>query len=192
MTEPTFNPAGQYLKHLEGIFNVKPEFYREEDNGEDLPAVSSIIYQQIPEPGMITGFTYGLSLANHPAWEHGRPELTLTVRSEEAGWGAVAGYLANGLRGNCPFSYGNTIRFGQKIAPDSDMDAFLVFAPSIFEQPSDYQHIDIGAPWKISIAALYPIYDSEVDLIDKFGLEKFWHHEGFDMYDVTRKPIETI
>lgn len=182
-------PAEKYLDHLDRIFHVEPEFFKWESRTEGMPAVTSIIYKDVPEKGMITGVTYGLSLGNHPDWKSGRPELIITVDSEDVSWAQVAGYLANMWRGDCPFSYSNTINFREKISDDSDMDAFLVFAPAILER-EDFVDIDIGQDYKINIAGLYPIYASEMDYIDKYGLEKFWKHPNHELYNVNRKRIE--
>ena len=182
-------PIEKYLAHLDKIFQTKPEYYGDESKKDGIPRVTSIIYKDIPEKGMVTGITYGLSLENHPDWKFGRPELIITVDSKDISWAQVAGYLANSLRGDCPFSYSNTINFREKISDESEMDAFLVFAPSILDK-KDYLNIDIGLDYKINIAGLYPIYASEMEYIEKNGLEKFWKHPDFDMYNVNRKRIK--
>ena len=138
---------------------------------------------------MITCITYGLSLENHPDWKFGRPELIITIDSKDMSWAQVVGYLANNLRGDCPFSYSNTINFREKISSDSEMDAFLVFAPAILDK-KDFANIDIGLNYKVNIVGLYPIYSSEIEYIEKNGLEKFWKHPNFDMYNVNRKRIK--
>lgn len=181
--------AERYLEHWSDMFDAEPLFYRNESLTEGVPGVSVLVFKDFPERGLITGITYGLSLVQHPAWVNGRGELCICVESESLDWPQVAGYIANKLRGDCPFSYGNTINFGQPISDDSDMDAFLVFAPGIFENKGDYLDIDIGCDYKISVACLYPIYSGEMEVIEKIGLEKFWHHSDFDMFDVKRKQI---
>ena len=182
-------PVEKFMAHLDRIFQTEPEYYKEESETNGIAGVTSIVYKDIPEQGMITGITYGLSLGDHPDWKLGRPELIITVDSKDASWAQVAGYLANSLRGNCPFSYSNTINFREKISDESEMDAFLVFAPSILDK-KDFANIDIGLNYKINIAGLYPIYASEMEYIDKNGLEKFWKHPNFDMYNVNRKRIK--
>ncbi|WP_040559437.1 suppressor of fused domain protein [Kordia algicida OT-1] len=182
-------PVEKFMAHLDRIFQTEPEYYKEESETDGIAGVTSIVYKDIPEKGMITGITYGLSLVSHPEWKFGRPELIITVDSKDASWAQVAGYLANSLRGDCPFSYSNTINFREKISDESEMDAFLVFAPSILDK-KDFANIDIGLNYKINIAGLYPIYASEMKYIEKNGLEKFWKHPNFDMYNVNRKRIK--
>ena len=183
------SPAERYLEHLEGVFGKEPEFFKGDSLTKGLPGVSTLIYRDIPEKGMVTGVTYGLSLGNHPNWKLGRPELIITVDAADTSWAHAAGYLANKLRGDCPFSYGNTINLGEKISDGSDMDAFFIFAPSALRNKPDYLDIDIGTDYKIHIAGLYPIYESETKFIEKFGLEKFWKHPAYDMFDVKRRPL---
>lgn len=182
-------PVEKFIAHLDRIFQSEPEYYKEESKTDGIAGVTSIVYKDIPEKGMITGITYGLSLGNHPDWKLGRPEVIITVDSKDSSWAQVAGYLANNLRGDCPFSYSNTINFREKISDESEMDAFLVFAPSILDK-EHFANIDIGLNYRINIVGLYPIYASEMEYIEKNGLEKFWKHPNFDMYNVKRKRIK--
>lgn len=103
-------------------------------------------------------------------------------------WGVALGYIANELRGKCAFGYGETIRFGTQIAADSRMDTFLVFAPSILEK-ADYSGINIGLDYRINVAGLYPIYGEEIQVYQALGLQQFWHHPNFDLYDINRPVI---
>jgi hypothetical protein len=184
-------PVEKYLDHLDRIFQQEPIFYKNESLDPAISGVTTIIYKDIPEKGFITALTYGLSLVQHPEWKHGRPELCLSVESPNLDWGEVVGYLANKLRGDCPFCYGDTINFGEPISKDSEMDAFFVFAPSTLTK-DDYLDIEIGTGYKINIAGLYPMYSNERDTFHQIGLEKFWHHPNFDNYSVNRKHIEAV
>ncbi len=181
--------AEKYLRHLDHIFQQEPEFHKNESLIDGIPGVTAIVYKDIPEKGYTTALTYGLSLVKHPEWKFGRPELCISVESPNLDWGQVVGYIANKLRGDCPFTYGQTINFGEKISDDSEMNAFFIFAPSTLDK-NDYLNIDIGADYKISIAGLYPIYSEELETINEIGLEAFWHHPDFDNYSVTRKRIK--
>ncbi|WP_236059841.1 suppressor of fused domain protein [Chitinophaga rhizophila] len=180
--------AERYLDHLDQIFQVEPEFYNEVSQIPGLPAVTAIVYKDIPKKGYTTAFTYGLSLATHPEWKLGRPELCVCVASDESAWAHVGAYIANKLRGDCPFLYGETINFGTRVSPDSEMDAFLVFAPSILEKEA-YTNIYVGEDYRINIAGLYPIYQEEISVYEKIGLKEFWHHPDFDNYSVNRNKI---
>ncbi|MDF2454830.1 MAG: hypothetical protein K0R51_823 [Cytophagaceae bacterium] len=181
-------PVERYLEHLDNIFQQEPLFYKNESKMDGISGVTSIVYKDIPEPGFITAVTYGLSLVAHPNWKFGRPELCITVESTNLAWGQIAGFLANALRGECAFRYGQAINFHEKISEDSDMDAFFIFAPGILEK-EDYSAIDIGTDYKINICGLYPIYKDEINVLEKIGLEKFWHSPEYDIYAVNRKKI---
>lgn len=185
----TGTPAARYLQHLDRIFQQEPEIYLEESKIPGLPGVTTFVYKDVPKKGYITGITYGLSLVEHPAWKYGRPELCVSVRSPSLQWARVAGYIANNLRGDCPFGYGQTINFGQRVSDDSEMDAFFIFAPSTLYR-EDHENIEIGAGYKINIVGLYPMYAEEMKVYEEMGLEKFWHHEGFDNYSVKRGRIK--
>jgi hypothetical protein len=182
-------PIEKYLAHLDRIFQVEPEFFPEESLDENLKGVTSIVYRDIPEKGMITALTYGVSLVKHQNWKLGRPELCITVESDDISWSHVLGYIGNQLRGKSSFSYGHTINFGEQISDASEMDAFLIFGPSILGK-DDYLGIDIGLDYKINLAGLYPIYSSEIEKYHEIGIEEFWNHPNFDLYNVNRQRIK--
>lgn len=181
-------PAERYLAYLDNIFQQEPQFYLEKSLIEGISGVTAIVYTDIPQKGYITALTYGLSLVKHPDWKFGRPELCISVESSSVAWGQVLSYIANKLRGDCPFCYGQTINFHEQISEDSDMDAFFVFTPSILDK-ADYLNIDIGTDYNINISGLYPMYSDELPFYNQAGLEKFWHHPDYDNYSVTRKKI---
>lgn len=181
-------PAEKYLEHLYTVFKREPEFYKNDSLIEGASNVTSIVYRDFPTIGNITAVTYGLSVVGHDEWGETRPELCICVESENLNWGIVIGYIANQLRGKSPFIYGNTIDFRNKVSEDSEMDAFLVFTPSIFEE-SEYLNIDVGLDYKINLTALYPLYRNEVDVLNRIGFEKFINHPNFDFYNLKRNPV---
>lgn len=181
--------VSRYLDHLDSIFQREPEFFPLESKIPHAPQVVCLTYRAIPEPGYVTGFTYGLSEVTHPEWRLGRPELTISVRSTDFRWALAVADMANKLRGQCPFCYGDIVNFREKVSDDSDMSAFFAFAPSILEK-QDFEYIDIGGPQPINITGMYPMYDSERDVLKEIGLERFWHHPNFDLYDVCRPKVE--
>jgi hypothetical protein len=185
---PEKTPPERYLDHLAKIIPVEPQIFKNDSLQQGYPGVSSLIFPEYPEKGMMTAATYGLSVFPHPDWKLGRPELIISVDSSDMAWGQVVGHIGNSLRGSCPFSYGNTINFGEKPSTQSHMDAFLVFAPAVLKK-EEYLNIDIGLPYKINIAGLYPIYSSELAVIADMGLKNYWHHPGFDCFSVTRGRI---
>ncbi len=72
---------GFFLAHLDSLTGgLEPRFYPLPSNVEGVPPVACMVYDDMPEPGMLTGVTYGLSEVEHPDWKLGRPELTITVR----------------------------------------------------------------------------------------------------------------
>lgn len=181
-------PVEKYLEHLDKIFDREPEFYKNDSLIEGVNNVTAIVYRDFPTIGYVTAVTYGLSLVEHDDWKHGRAELCICVQSDHIDWGIVIGYIANHLRGKFPFTYGNTINFGEKIHEESEMDAFLIFTPTFLEK-EEFLNIDIGLDYKINLSSLYPIYKSEIDIYNKIGLEEFLKHPNFDFYNVKREAI---
>lgn len=180
-----------YLAHLDRLSgDVEPRFLPVASTKENLKGVTVIAYRDLPD-GLTTALTYGLSLAEHPDWTFGRPELCLSVGSDDDRWAWAAGYLAENLRGSCPFTYGDTVDFGERISPYSEMTAFVVFAPAVIDRTD--RRVDVSAPGHeghdvIEIAGLYPIHETERQYIRAHGLERFWELD-WDAYDVGRRPV---
>lgn len=181
-------PVEKYLEHLDKIFQREPEFFKNESVIEGVNNVTAIVYKDFPTIGYVTAVTYGLSLVEHDDWKNERAELFICVQSDSIDWGIVIGYIANHLRGKFPFTYGNTINFGEKINEESEMDAFLIFTPTILER-EEFMNIDIGLDYKINLSALYPIYKSEIEVYNQIGIEAFLNHPKFDFYNVKRELI---
>jgi Suppressor of fused protein (SUFU) len=171
--------AGGREPHIHAVPDTRPEVH--------LPQVFAFAFQDTPEPGLITGFTFGLSQARHPDWRLGRPELAITVESNDVGWPIAIGLMAERLRGECPFSYGNTINIGEPITDETRMTAFVVFGPA-FPVENDASRIDVGDDLPIFLTGCYPIHQSEMDFITRRGLEAFWNLE-WDPMDVRRGPV---
>lgn len=175
----------RFLGHLDRLSGgVEPLFHPVDSTRPGLKGVTTITYANVPEPGLLTAFTYGLSLAHHPQWRLGKPELCLCVRSADVIWARAMAFTAEQLRGDCAFAYGDTISFGDMISPESTMNAFVIFAPSILDR-SDFLGIDVGDDLPINICGCYPIHESERLYIRSRGLESFWKLE-WDPYDVRR------
>jgi hypothetical protein len=119
--------------------------------------------------GLFLGLTYGLSIARHEEWRLGRLELSMCVKSDDSAWLLAIAYLAEQMRHDCPFCYGNTINFGEPIASGSSLDGFVVFAPSVIDR--DDASVDVGDDLPISIVGMYPTYASERTFIAEHGLE---------------------
>lgn len=181
------NVAERYLAHLDSVTNRNESAIRKIDSTHDgLPSVFVFVYHDWPEPGLITGFTFGLSAADHPDWRFGRPELMISIESTDEAWPLSVGFLAEQLRGTCPFCYGHTIRFNDKMSDESDLDAFLIFGPPFLSK--DQSSVDLGQ-YTCHITGMYPIYTEEIDLYSRIGLEAFWHMEEWEPFNPNRKPM---
>ncbi len=150
------------------------------------PPVFSFIYHDTPEAGMITGVTYGLSLAEHPNWTEARRELVICVESDDETWPLAVAYFAAAFRGEQEFEYGSLFTLDGPIADGSEMTAFFIYAPSILN--ADQCMIELST-MRIELAGLYPLYPGEVPLFREIGAEAFFQLDGFDMYDVRRRDL---
>lgn len=180
--------ANRFLAHLDGLSGgVEPKFHPVDSTHPDLARLTAITYPDLPEQGLTTTITYGLSLADHPEWRLGKPELCICVASQDLAWGLACASIAETLRGQCPFAYGDTINFGERISNESQMTAFVIFAPAILDR-QDFLGIDVGDEVPVNLAGCYPIHASERQFILDRGLEAFWRGVELDPSDVTRPP----
>ena len=184
--EQTPTRVERYLHRLDALSGgVEPQFHPVASTSPGHPGVTAIVYRDLPEPGLLCGLTYGLSLAASEEWRHGRPELSVCVRSDDHVWALAIAHLAEQLRHDCPFGYGDTINFGEAIASGSSLDGFVVFAPIMLDQ--DDATIDVGDDLPIHVVGMYPTHASEREFIGEHGLEAFWRLD-WDPYDVSRAP----
>jgi hypothetical protein len=178
----------RYLAHLDRWSGgLEPRFFPVDRPDRSRPRITAIVYDEVPEPGHLTAFTYGLSLAEHDQWTQGRPELSISVASDDVRWALAVAQLAESLRGECAFHYGDTIGFGGPVSEDSDLSAFVIFFPLALER-DEALGIDVGDRLPVHIAGAYPIHESERRFIGESGLEAFWKLD-WDPYDVTRSPV---
>lgn len=177
----------KFLSHLDGLSGgVEPQFWPVEATSPGHHGVTAIGYHDLPDKGLLLGVTYGLSLARQEAWRLGRPELSISVRSDDPAWALAIAHLAEQLRHDCPFSYGNAINFGEPIAAGSSLDGFVVFAPLAFDPGA--ARVDVGDDLPVTIVGMYPTYAAERQFIAEKGLEAFWALD-WDPYDVMRPPV---
>lgn len=175
-----------FYDHLQKILGPEDAIYVVKPKDGTLP-VSVFVYKNVPSVGMITGITYGLSHCDFPEWKFARPEMILSVNSLSVEWPCAAAAMAGLFRGEKRFRYGDTMTTDATLASDTEMDGFLIFAPSFLKKQEQFVELN---NYKIHFSQFYPIYRSELKVYKKIGLEAFWKHKDFDLYDVKRPPID--
>lgn len=107
----------------------------------------------------------------------------ISVISSSDDWAIALGDVADRYRDKA-FSYGDILRFGCKISGDSAMDGFLLFSPLVM----DKEQSRIVLPDRvINMVQAYPIYESEIDLIQAQGPADFCFREDIDFLDLNRR-----
>jgi hypothetical protein len=178
------NKIEPYLQHIEGICGDGGKFYKITDEGET-PPISVISFADVPEPGCVTAFSFGLSSIAHREWVNSRPELVISVNSLDSSWPLAMGELIRNGRDRCLFSYGMILNFGQPVSDESAMSCFLVYACTVLDEAD----LTVQLPdRKVHLSQLYPVYQSEAAIIKDVGVERFVHHLDIDLFDVKRRP----
>jgi hypothetical protein len=150
------------------------------------PQVLVFYFQDFPAKGMLTAVTGGLSNANHPDWVHGKPELMFALQTEDHGWGAAAAYFAQSFFNDAAFTYGTSYKLDQPASGDSAMNAAFVYKPAFMTQEQCKFELQDRT---IHVASLFPMYDDEVPLFEKMGVQQFWNAPNFDPFNPRRERI---
>lgn len=150
--------------------------------------VSVYVFRNCPEPGMITGVTYGLSTEAVPGADpgHSRPELMISVESTDTMWAWNAAFFAAEYRGLRTFSTGEMYFADEPLAGDTLMDGLLAYAPTILPGEKAWVKTPTGV---IQFMQMYPIFRSELVVYERYGLPALWNHPGFEIYNPKREPV---
>jgi hypothetical protein len=93
------------------------------------PNIYVFFFEELPEPGYMTAITCGLSNADRPEWKIAKPELMVSLKTMNKGWGLGIGYFASAFFNEKVFRYGDVFTTDGPISEESAMNGFLVFAP---------------------------------------------------------------
>lgn len=189
-----------FVQHLIDTLGEYSSLVGIETAHPDWGLVLGIVYQHFPEPGLTTGFTYGLSAALHPEWQTTRPELCLTVESLDADWIVALVQLVEWHRANHPFTPGSLFHFGKALSPDSLMDSLLIFderglgleAPPPPVGPSQLFEPLPSPSGPLQLYRALPLYHDEVGLIKKVGIRKFTGLPEFQWFSGQRDDLSKI
>ena len=179
------SPLEHYRSQLENILQEKSQVFREKSVKKGLPFVYTLVFPKSEEHPLIS-LSYGVSFANHPD-QHNRIEIYLQIDSQDMAWAHVIGYLANHLRGDCPFNQGEIIRLGQKISAESELNAFVVVDAD--KNLLQDRIPDARKNSSVQLVELLPIYEHEVFTIQKIGLEEFIKRLAKEKLNPKRKAI---
>jgi hypothetical protein len=161
-----------------------------ESDNPDLGMVLAIAFRDYPQPGLLTGFTYGLSAASHPQWRDAKPELVVTVQSADEAWTHAVAYLVEWQRERHDFAPGSLFHYGKPVVPDSAMNSFLVFEPATKDEGM-FAPILLESQ-RIALQMAYPLYEGEVGLIQKVGIRKFMGLPQYDFFSVVRPDLSKL
>ncbi len=193
--EPTMLKSELFVQYLIDQVGAYSSIVGIETRDPGLGMVLGVIYRDYPEPGLLTGFTYGLSAASHPDWKTHKPELSITIESSEDNWVTALAQLVEWHRTSHPFTPGSLFHYGKAIAPDSLMDSFLVFNLAIGQsadgRPDPFQAIPLQED-TIQLYGVYPLYHEEVALIKQVGIHKFTGIREYRMFDIQRPDLSKL
>jgi len=185
--EPAKKPNAEIFLDIITTMFGEPYVIRRADTADGGGPVHVFFWRDLPEEGMLTSVTYGLSEGSHPDWKNGKCEIITTLETTDENWGIASGIFAARNRGESSFAYGSLFTTDDPLSKESDMRGFLVFAPSFLSKDESVLYLP---DYKIFLKGMYPIYREEVAVYNEIGLDEFWHSKNFGMYDVHRPKVE--
>ncbi|MFH8387503.1 suppressor of fused domain protein [Kitasatospora sp. NPDC018058] len=181
----------RYLGHLHALTGVDPVIREILPPGSKLGRALAAIYVDVPKPGYLTGFTYGLSLADHAEWTSSRRELSITVRSDDLEWAIVPSRAIGAMRGISAFRCGRAFGYMERFVDYSDMSSLLLANPAGRWNSGTLDlgsgGSDLGERDVVELVGAYPIYASEREFVRLNGFDAFWDLE-WDRFDPLRAP----
>ncbi|MGW1213646.1 hypothetical protein ACWD5F_28925 [Streptomyces sp. NPDC002499] len=178
------------MERLSSIVGAEPDIHEVVPRVIDDGGVFALAFADVPEPGFMTGVTYGLS-----PWQrlHERPvrELCITMRSFDPAWPRVPARTVAALRGVCPFNPGMVIGYKEPYVPPFGLSS-LVLAPTL-PVPALGNGIDVTAPGAdtddlVELVAAYPVWPSERDAVHAGGLKVVFDSD-WDPYEPARAAV---
>jgi hypothetical protein len=142
-----------FSNRLDELFG-EPKTIRKHECPRGGPPVWAFTYRDTPEPGMITGVTYGLSAFDHAEWTKCRPEMIISMETEDEMWAWAAAYFAAEFRGEKRFRWGDVFTAEDPLASDTKMDGLLIFAQGILKP--EVQEIELN-DYRVHFSQFYPI-----------------------------------
>jgi len=180
------NIVEKYMDWLSQIAGIEDEIISIENQS---PQIFVSFYNNLPDKGCKTAYSFGLSSANNTAWTNSRPELVISTSDSDNSWGLAMGEIIKQYRYEKNFSYGDVFNFCEPISDNSDMSCFLIYANSLYEPGDDIVDLDDRV---IQLCQLYPIYHDEMKTISKKGVKYFISQGikvGIDMFDINRNIV---
>jgi hypothetical protein len=182
----------RYVAQVASLTAVEPRV-RALLGREQAPArVLAVVCPETPEPGYVTGFSYGLSLVDHSDWGSVRRELCLTVRSDDAEWAMIPARMVAALRGMTAFNPGQAFSYAERFVEGSPLSSAVLAEPAPRWRAAaiDLGSTDRGSaePDTVEFVGVYPVYPAERDMVYAHGFAALWQLE-WDRFDPSRPPV---
>ncbi|MFF0574618.1 suppressor of fused domain protein [Streptosporangium saharense] len=173
----------RFMECLGSMLGMEPDVHevppREPQDGR----VLALTYVDTPEPGLVSGFAYGLSL-----WQ-GSParELCVMMRSSDPEWAKVPAVTVAALRGMCPFDPGMVIGYMKPYVTGSRLSSLFLATPPTELGLAERIDLSTDPEDSVEIVGAYPIHASERRFVHARGAEALWDSR-WDPFDPARPP----
>ncbi|MEV4972781.1 suppressor of fused domain protein [Streptomyces scopuliridis] len=178
----------RFVSHLNSMIGAEPDIQEVPPRVPDDGPVLALVYVNAPEPGCVSGFTYGLSLGRQAGPVPHARELCITMRSSDPAWARIPAVTVAALRGMCPFDPEMVIGYMKPYVPGSGLSSLLLGTPPSGLALADRIDLASSDAHPVEIVGAYPIYASERNFIHAQGAEALWK-SGWDPFDPARPAV---
>lgn len=183
----------RYREQLDALTGSRSTVYEIEPRVPEDGRVLAVAYTDTPEPGHVTGFTYGLSLVRHRDRPLDARELSIIVRSDDVEWARVPAKSVAALRGMCAYDPGQAVGYMKRYVENSAMSSIVLAEPAGPWKPGPIALKQGGAPGPqdtdlVEIVGVYPVHASERDYVYSHGIDALWQLD-WDRFDPLRPPV---
>lgn len=162
-----------------------PRFQTLNDNGNAFP-ITAVWYPDCPERDWGLGLTYETSLLTDPG-----VELLISIKSPHPHWAWALAHFVDTHRAEVgqkgQLGLHDTINWQEPIAPDTEMNALLIVAPTSMPA-GETAGVHLAATDHVSVLQVIPIFASEIDLVRR-GPTAFLAQLGDTSSEPSRRPL---
>lgn len=178
-------PFSKFIKHHNKVFRQKASIQKMKLESSEESTVSYLLYRQFPEPGCTTMVTYAFSESERPPGMHAH-EFILSIDSTHSDWISSALHASTLLHQNGRVEMGSFITLSKPIAPDTEMNTLYAAPPPFMSDKQTFLELNNGS---VRLFGLYPLYEQETYLLQRFGCQKLLDLDSYDCFNPMRDSV---
>lgn len=171
----------EYLSKLEAACGKEASYFNEIDS-DDGPPIAIIGFDDYPQQGEFTYFSYGLHMVKKPEWKFGRPEYFVTVDNSNREFALFFAYLISVFAWKKIMGWNTLIGAGDEDAIDGYPYRRIALGPPMYLDWESYAIEGDDLPINIGMAYFISDFDFEKAAATGFGYLAQKSDENYDYW----------